>query len=197
MRNRLALEPLNVTDSAWAVGAGDAPCARLLSGLSVLDRGRWWHLRGVVTRSWPSASGRGEATRERSTSVRSASRRRVRSRLRFRRACAAAYEERCRDVVPQPGVRAAVGRTVACSSASSRSAARSANASIGTRPAADTRFGSSNTADDRETYGRVAFARCPSSRTESDLQQARFSRYARASRVSVTFTTVRSSTDRS
>ena len=37
--------------------------------------------------------------------------------------------------------------TVRCSSASSRSPARSASASTGTSPADDTRFGSSNTAD--------------------------------------------------
>ena len=36
-----------------AVRGGDAPCARPLSGLSLLDRGRCWHLRAVVTGSWP------------------------------------------------------------------------------------------------------------------------------------------------
>ena len=37
--------------------------------------------------------------------------------------------------------------TLRCSSASDRSPARSANPTIGTSPAADTRFGSSNTAE--------------------------------------------------
>ena len=54
------------------------------------------------------------------------------------------------------------------SSASSRSPARSANASTGTKPAADTRFGSSNTADRTGPHEIVASDEMPFVTAESD-----------------------------
>jgi hypothetical protein len=53
----------------------------------------------------------------------------------------------------------AVG-TVNQASVNARSPTRSASATTGTRPAADTRFGSSKRADDGETYGRVSLVGC-------------------------------------
>lgn len=58
--------------------------------------------------------------------------------------------------------------------------ARSASASTRTRPPADTRFGSSNATESRRGYEGFASARGLSSRPETNHQQIRFSRHARA-----------------
>jgi hypothetical protein len=83
--------------------------------------------------------------------------------------------------------------TVRCSSTRRRRPDRSASASTGTSPAADTRFGSSNAADDRENVWQSLTCWMPFAVDRPDLQQARSSRGARASRVYDAFTPPRSS----